>query len=291
MILIEIIKNLFNSIKPETLERALLEMSNILRKKVHGDVISFDGQTKRGTMDKLANLTGIHLLNAWSADNDICLGQLKVDDKSNEITAVPKLMDSLDLKGTIITADVLNTQKTINAKAIECGADYLLPVKGNQPTLLEEVTSAFQQLDIEQAKAKESRDTTSLKKLMDEGSSMCGASFWESLEKGHGRIETRSCTVISAIDLPCRSEWKELNSIVRLCRERKEGSSDAKKEISYYITSLQPEAEKIAKVAQGFTGGSRINSIGDLMSYLGKITQDSELKFAGFLSPIFLLLK
>lgn len=254
-------KNLFNAIEPETLEKTLLEMAKIIRKKVLGDVVSFDGQTSRGTADKLANLTGIHLLNAWSADNDICLGQLKVDDKSNEITAVPKLMDSLNLEGTIITADALNTQKTINAKAIECKADYLLPVKGNQPTLLEEVTSAFKQLDIEQArakelweravsKAKESGNKALLKELQAEGPSMCGASFWQSVEKGHGRIETRSCTVISANDLPCRSEWKELNSIVRLCRERKVGDGKEKNEISYYITSLKSGAEKIANVAR-----------------------------------------
>ena len=253
-------KNLFNSINPEAMEKALLDLSKIMRKKICGDVVSFDGQTERGTIDRLANLTGIHLLNAWSTDNDICLGQLKVDDKSNEITAVPKLMESLDLKGTIITADALNTQKTINAKAIECGADYLLPVKGNQPTLLQEVTSAFEQLDIEQAKAKElweravskakeTRDRIRLKKLIEEGPSICGASFWQSFEKGHGRVEIRSCTAISAKDLPCKSEWKELNSIVRICRERKE-RGNAQCEVSYYITSLSLEAEKIANVAR-----------------------------------------
>ena len=257
-------KNIFNSIKPETMENALLELSRMLRKKIHGDIVSFDGQTERGTVNKYENLTGIHLLNAWSTDNEICLGQLKVDDKSNEITAVPKLMESLDLKGSIVTADALNTQKTINAKAIECGADYLLPVKGNQPTLLQEVTSAFEQLDIELAKAqelwerallkaKEARDKIRTKKLLDEGPSMCGASFWESVEKGHGRIENRNCMAMSADGLPCQSEWIELNTIVRICRERKEGTK-VTQEISYYITSLFHEAEKIAGVARRHWG-------------------------------------
>jgi predicted transposase YbfD/YdcC len=257
-------KNIFNSVKPDTMENALLDLSKLLRKKIRGDVVSFDGQTERGTINKHANLAGIHLLNAWSSDNELCLGQLKVDDKSNEITAVPKLMESLDLKGSVITADALNTQKTINAKAIECGADYLLPVKGNQPTLLQEVTSAFEQLDIELAKAqelweraiskaKETRDRVRSKKLLDEGPSMCGASFWETAEKGHGRIEIRSCVAISANDLPCKSEWVELNTIVRICRERKEGSK-VNREISYYITSLPPEAERIANVARRHWG-------------------------------------
>ena len=118
-------------------------------------MVCFDGQTERRTAEKNLNLSGIHLLNAWSADNRICIGQLKVDDKSNEITAMPKLMETLDLKNTIITADALNTQKRTVIKAIDCGADYLLPVKGNQETLLEEITSAFNQLDIDKAKAEE----------------------------------------------------------------------------------------------------------------------------------------
>ncbi len=135
------------------------------------------------------------MLNAWSADNRICIGQLKVDDKSNEITAMPELMDSLDLKNTIITADALNTQKTIVTKAIDCGADYLLPVKGNQGNLLEEITSAFDQLDIDRAKAeehwkravskaKEHRDDLRLQKMIKEGPSTCGCFFLGKHGKG-----------------------------------------------------------------------------------------------------------
>lgn len=146
-------KNLFNSIKPEAMEQALRDIAALIREKIPGEVICFDGQTERRTAEKHLNLSGIHLLNAWSADNRICIGQLKVDDKSNEITAMPELMESLDLKNTMITADALNTQKKTATKAIDCGADYLLPVKGNQGILLDEITSAFNQLDIDTAKA------------------------------------------------------------------------------------------------------------------------------------------
>ena len=106
-------KNIFNILKPEILEKLLQEVSAMIREKTPQEVINFDGQAKRGTIDKQKGLGGIHLLNAWSSDNKICLGQLKVDDKSNEIPAMPKLMEMLDLKGTIITADAMNTQKNV----------------------------------------------------------------------------------------------------------------------------------------------------------------------------------
>ncbi len=257
-------KNLFNSIKPEAMEEALRDIAALIREKIPGEVVCFDGQTERRTAEKNLSLSGIHLLNAWSADNRICIGQLKVDDKSNEITAMPELMDSLDLKNTIITADALNTQKKTVTKAIDCGADYLLPVKGNQEILLEEIVSAFKQLDIDRAKAeehwarailkaKEHRDDLRLQRLIQEGANACGASFWESIEKGHGRIETRSCMAMSAKDLPSKGEWEGLNTIARICRTRKIGDKE-ESETTYYIGSLQPSAELVASVARKHWG-------------------------------------
>ncbi len=246
------------------MEQALRDIATLIREKIPGEVVCFDGQTERRTAEKNLNLGGIHLLNAWSADNRICIGQIKVDDKSNEITAMPELMESLDLKNTIITADALNTQKRTVAKAIDCEADYLLPVKGNHETLLEEITSAFNQLDIDRAKAeehwkraiskaKEHRDNPRLQKLLKEGPSACGGSFWESIEKGHGRIEIRSCMVMSAKDLPSKSEWKGLNIIARICRIRRIGNEE-ESETTYYIGSLEPDAELVACVARKHWG-------------------------------------
>jgi len=98
-------KTIFNSIYPKEMEKALIDLSKIIRQKIEREVVSFDGQTMRGRADKHSGLQGIHLLHAWSSENNICLGQLKVDDKSNEITAVPELMESLALKGTTITGE------------------------------------------------------------------------------------------------------------------------------------------------------------------------------------------
>ena len=254
-------KNLFNLINPESMENLLIQTADFVRERVLREVVSFDGQTERGTRDQANDIRGIHLLNAWSVDNEICLGQIKVDDKSNEITAMPLLMEVIDLRGTIITADALNTQKAIIAKAEEAGADYLFPVKGNQEELLQEVTSAFEQLDKEKkkaeelwkrsvSKAKEHRDKDLLKELVARGPGDCGATFWKSIEKGHGRIETRSCTTLSAKDLSLQGKWKGLKTIVRVSRERSEGAKTYEETI-YYISSIGQEAELIANIVRG----------------------------------------
>jgi len=244
-------KNIFNVLKLEALEKSLREFSSLLREKIPQEVISFDGQSKRGTADKQKELGAIHLLNAWSADNSICLGQLKVDDKSNEIPAMPKLMDVLDLKDTIVIADAMNTQKATAKKAIQKEADYLLPVKANQPGLLDEICSSFNNLDKEIAaekirwernieKAQNNRDKKRLEELYKAGASTCGAFQWKSeTEKLHGRIETRSCMVMPVGDIQSKADWEGLQSLVRITRERIEGENISHETI-YYITSLDP---------------------------------------------------
>jgi predicted transposase YbfD/YdcC len=258
-------KNIFNSLKTETLEEALRDFSSLLREKIPQEVISFDGQTSCGTADKKKGLRGIHLLNAWSVDNKICLGQLKIDDKSNEIPAMSRLLDLLDLKETIITADALNTQKATVAKIIEKEADYVLPVKGNQEALFNDIDLMFKGWDEEQKKeesklnfaiekAKEHRDRERLEKLLSQGKPTCKASIWTSeAEKNHGRIEIRSCIALSIGALPSKEGWDGLKSIARIRRERiVNGVSNH--EMIYYITSLDPNAELIAEVVRDHWG-------------------------------------
>ncbi len=116
---------LFNLLRPESLNKVLLTVAKSLGNTVASDVISFDGKTMRGTASPENGLKAVHMLNAWSHERGICIGHMKVEDKSNEIPAVPQLMELLDLKGTIITADAMNTQKKTASKAIELGADYI----------------------------------------------------------------------------------------------------------------------------------------------------------------------
>ena len=254
-------KNVFSALKPEALEKSLQQMSSLLRERISGEVVCFDGQTSCGTADKYKDLRGIHLLNAWSADNKICLAQLKIDDKSNEIPAMPELMDQLDLRGTIITADAMNTQKVTVKKAVQAEADYAFPVKENQETLLKDIELAFQGLDQEQKKkeekwqralkrAEKNRDRERLKKLQDEKDFTCGSSFWTSgPEKAHGRVETRSCTALPIGELPSKEGWEKIKSIARITRERSVGEKTSQETI-YYITSLAPDAALIAEVVR-----------------------------------------
>ena len=253
-------KTIFNSINPTQLEEALRALSSAISKPIPNDVISFDGQTARGTADKYKDLRGIHLLHAWSSGNGICLGQLTVDEKSNEITATPRLMDLLDLKETIITADALNTQKDIAAKAIEREADYLLPVKKNHPSLYENIDLIFESLDQEQdeakslleyslKKARAQRDESRLQQLLSTKLPKDKISYFETVEKNRGRIEIRECTAIPVGLLPDRDLWKNLTSLVRIDRKRIQGEKESS-ETTYYITSLPADANVIANAAR-----------------------------------------
>lgn len=255
-------KNIMNAIDPSKMEALLRIIADDFRDKILYEVVAFDGQTSRGTADRNKNLNGIHLVNAWSSDNGICLGQVKVDDKSNEIKAVPMLMDQIALKNTIVTADALNTQKTIAEKAIEKKADYLLPVKGNHPNLLKEIELTFQGLSQEKElknrqwelslrKARQHRDKARLKKLLEKGPPTCGSFIYQhEVEKCHGRIETRKCTTIPSKELPSAPDWKGIQSLVRIDRERSiKGKTTL--ETIYYISSLNPnDPQLIAESAR-----------------------------------------
>jgi predicted transposase YbfD/YdcC len=156
---------------------------------------------------------------------------LKINDKSNEIPAMPHLLDLLDLKETIITADAMNTQKATVSKIIEKEADYVLPVKGNQEILFNDIDPMFKDWDEEQKKeevkieraiekAKEHRDQERLKKLLNEGKAKDKASVWISeSEKSHGRIEIRSCVALSIGEMPCKEGWEGVKSIARISRK------------------------------------------------------------------------
>ena len=227
-------KRVFESICPNKMEAMLIDVMEILREKKSGDVISFDGKTLRGTSVSEKGLKGIHILNAWSKDNGICIGQIKVDDKSNEITALPQLMDLLDLKGTIITTDALNTQKETAFKAIKGGADYVLPVKGNHPSLQEEIELLFNEAERKGYKGFDADDL-------------------ETVEKAHGRIESRQYYSLDAVDLPSAKEWEGMNSIGKVIRERTE-KGKITKEIHYYISSCEIDAGVLELATRGHWG-------------------------------------
>jgi predicted transposase YbfD/YdcC len=225
---------LFNILQPESLNKVLTTVAKSLGNKVESEVISFDGKTMRGTASSENGLKAVHMLNAWSHERGICIGHMKVDDKSNEIPAVPQLMEILDLKGTIITADAMNTQKKTVSKAIELGADYTLPIKENQAGLLEEVELLF-------------------KDAHDKKYQGVDADDFETAEKGHGRVEVRTYISMDASELPSAEEWTGLKSVGKVMRERTlKGKTSI--EIQYYISSCEIDAKLLEKVTRGHWG-------------------------------------
>ena len=199
------------------------------------EIIAIDGKTLRRSYQEGGAKAPIHMVSAWSAKQNLVLGQVKVADKSNEITAIPKLLDMLVIKGAVVTIDAMGCQREIAAKIVEKEADYVLALKGNQGTLRDDVEEFFTE-----QKANEYAD--------------CKPSCHETLEKSHGRIETRTVTVIGDIDwLEDRHPWAGLASIamVESCREI---AGKIESESRFYISSLPASAERVGLAIRGHWG-------------------------------------
>jgi predicted transposase YbfD/YdcC len=224
-------ERVFSMIRTEAFNRLLTNLMSIFRETLGEEIVCFDGKTLRGTGEKGIGKKALHILNAWSNQNGISLGQLAVDEKSNEIIAIPFLIEILDLKGCIITTDALNTQKTVAAKAIEVGADYVLPVKENHPGLLEDIKTFFNDAFQNDFKG-------------------IDADHFETLDKGHGRVEKRTYHIIDGEDLPDKSDWAGVKSLGMAIRERS-SKDKTSVEIQYYINSIEIDAKLFEKSARG----------------------------------------
>jgi predicted transposase YbfD/YdcC len=198
------------------------------------DVIAIDGKRVRGASKKRPESV-LHMVSAWSSARGLVLGQLKTEAKSNEITAMPKLIDSLDISGAVITSDAMGCQKSITGKIVEKGGDYAIGLKGNQQSIRDEVANYFEQasaIEFEGAKVK----------------------HHQSICQGHGRIEARDLYVTSDIGwLPMMEEWPGLQSIAMIDSKRTENGKTSR-EIRYYITSLAPDPERLATVIRAHWG-------------------------------------
>jgi predicted transposase YbfD/YdcC len=210
----------FSLLKPDQLETAFLNWTRSVATLTEGEVISIDGKTLRGSRDNNKKSI-VHMVSAWSGSNNLVLGQLKVDAKSNEITAIPKLLKLLVLKGCIVTIDAMGCQKEIASEIIDNGADYILALKGNQGNLLEQTEDSFRFLD-----------------------SNC---ISQEIDIGHGRVERRICTVIDDLSMIEKKEdWKKLNCLIKIEAERySKSTGKSEKETRYYISSLPAFAPKL----------------------------------------------
>ena len=217
-------RRVFMLLDPEKFGECFLNWVSAVSRATNGDIVAIDGKTLRRSFDKAAEQSALHIVSAWSSSNNLSLGQIQVDKKSNEITAIPKLLDILDVSGCIVTIDAMGCQKDIAAKIRDNNADYVLALKGNQGGLHEDVELFFQ---------------TEKANNFDEFK--CDSH--ETTDGEHGRIEVRRYYVTEEIDwLGADAEWSGIRSIGMVERER---TLDGKKstECAYYISSLDSNAE------------------------------------------------
>jgi predicted transposase YbfD/YdcC len=211
---------LFSALNPEELEKCFVKWTRSVADLCEHEVIAIDGKSMCGTRD-MGNKSIVHMVSAWAAQNHIVLGQVKVDEKSNEITAIPRLLDLLLIKGCIVTLDAMGCQKDVAAKIIGKESDYLLALKANQGNLLEQVEDSFRFLPV--------------------------VSLDEQEDVGHGRIETRRCSVISDLSmLEAKDEWSALRSLVKIESERYiKNTGKIERQTRLYISSLPADAKLI----------------------------------------------
>lgn len=215
------------AIKPDEFEACLLSWITDLHEITAGQVVAIDGKTLRRSFDAATGKSAIHMVSAWATANQITLGQVVVDEKSNEITAIPKLLKILEISGSLVTIDAMGCQTEVAQAIIDAGADYVLAVKDNQPTLRDGISWFF---------------------LMqrEKGFARTPVSRHQTRGKGHGREETRSYFVCGVPrDLPDRKRWPKLTAIGWAISDT---LRDGKRcyEMRYYILSKKLSARKFA---------------------------------------------
>ncbi len=221
----------FAQINPEEFQKRFIEWVQAIEKLTAGQVIAIDGKNLRRSHDHEAGKAAIYMVSAWATQNQLVLGQTMVADKSNEITAIPELLQLLEITGCIVTIDAIGTQTEIAKTIIDGGGDYLLSVKENQGHLFEDIQYLF---DVDVAHGYEREH-----------------SYSKTVNKGHGRIETRECWAVDNERylslVRKREQWKGLKSIVRIVSQRQIGE-EIEVQTRYFISSLPADAQVILKI-------------------------------------------
>lgn len=234
------------SIDPVSFAKCFIAWTQDIAERSAGTIVAIDGKTSRGSFDNQLEKSAIHIVNAWISSNSLILGQLKTSEKSNEITAIPQLLDMLFVKDCIITIDAMGCQRDIAEKIIEKKADYVLAVKGNQPSLMNDIVEWF--------------DFAELNEFKDFEHDTC-----KTLDKGHGRIEKRKYYITEDIDwLATKNDWKGLKSIGMAIRESTENDR-VTTERRYYICSLKADAKIFAKAVRSHWGVESTHWILDMV--------------------------
>lgn len=230
------IGRVFARLDPSQLQECFISWVKAIAQLSAGEVISLDGKAARRSYDKGKGQGAIHMVSAWASENRLVLGQVKVADKSNEITAIPKLLNILDVQGCIVTIDAMGAQKEIASQIIEQGADYVLSLKGNQGNLHQDVQQLF-----------DWASKTNFKDIEHEA--------YETIEKGHGRIEKRRYYLLGDVEhLVDAHQWAGLKRVGMIESERRIAGKPTTLEKRYYLISLDGGVERFAQASRGHWG-------------------------------------
>lgn len=194
-----------------------------LQLDLKGKTVAIDGKTLRKSFDEASGKGALHVVNAWVSDLRLSLGQLATDQKSNEITAVPRLLEMLAIEGAVVTLDAMHCQKETAEKIRAAGADYVLQVKANQPMLHEQLQQLF--LDYGEQDYR-------------------GVRRHATVENGHGRHERREYYVVTAPTQVAR-QWRDAQTVGMVYRHRKTSTKESH-EVSFFISSLPPKVKRLA---------------------------------------------
>lgn len=222
----------FALIEAEAFQKAFVSWVEQASDLTDGEIVPIDGKTLRRSHDKTIGKQAIHMVSAWASSANLVLGQVKVDEKSNEITAIPKLLELLAIAGCVVTIDAMGCQKEIAAQIIDKQADYLLALKGNQKGLFEDVQRVFSYAAQTEFQ---------------------GCDYCKTVEQGHGRRETRQCWTIAEPayleQLRNSQQWKGLQTIAMVKSERITGDV-IQTETRYFITSIDNDAGRVLKAVR-----------------------------------------
>ncbi len=225
----------FSLLSPDEFQSCFLSWIHSVARISDGEIVPIDGKTLRRSHDNSSNKSAIYMVSAWASANRVVLGQVKTETKSNEITAIPKLLQVLEIKGCIVTIDAMGCQTKIAENIIEKEADYVLALKANQGNLFKEVKDLF-----EEAEANNWEDEA--------------IDYYETREKNHGRIEIRRYWVMDKVtDLSMKDNWKAIN-LIGLVESVRTVNGKTTVERRYYIASIEKNVQLFAKAVRGHWG-------------------------------------
>ena len=224
-------RRVFQRLDPKQLQQALTEWSAQLHRNLEGKVVAIDGKTLRSSFDSTEGLAPLHTISAFVTESNFVLGEQFVDSKQNEITAIPDLLKTLEIKGAIVTIDAMGCQKKIAEQIVkENKADYVFALKRNHPDLHNEVAALFR---------------------VAEQTKQIPVDIFEKSNKGHGRIETRICSCIEAGPWlgHVAKQWKGLKTVAKITStvQRKDKTTE---ETRYFLSSLPNDAAEIARAVR-----------------------------------------